>query len=220
MYVILTFIFASLSLLYEFSLSQMLTSLTGSSYRNYSLIIGLYTACLGFGSFYYDKYIQKKNISILLYTEILLSITALLAPIYILVLFSSYLSFMPSSIILILSLVPVVIIGLLSGIELPALIYASNESSHKILFADFFGMFVSSIIFYNLILAYYSVFQIIFFLSLCNTLCCPIILYNEKIPPKLQKIFISLITIVTTVALFGLFFHEGYLTMAQGLFLK
>jgi predicted membrane-bound spermidine synthase len=184
------------------------------------LIIGLYTACLGFGSLIYDRYIKQKNISILLYTELSLAVIALISPLYILILFTSYMSFIPYPVLIFLSLIPVICIGLLSGIELPALMYASEVSSSKILFADFLGMFVSSIIFYNFILLNFSVFQILFFLALANALCCIFILKKEDLSREQKTNFFILTGVVVLLCSLALLFHSQYHQLAQRLFLK
>lgn len=221
MYILLTFIFASVSLLYEFGLSQMLTALTGSTFRNYSMIIGLYTASLGFGALYFEFYLKAKSqAKLLIFTELLLSISALLAPLYISLLYSSYFDFLAHSLKLVFALIPVILIGWLSGIELPSLMALSNKKEHKILFADFAGMFISSIIFYNFLLLKFSIFQILFSLALMNTLSCLIILKAERIEyKKSSKLFIFTLINLILISL-SLIFHSDILKHAQELFIQ
>jgi hypothetical protein len=129
-------------------------------------------------------------------------------------------SFIPYPVLIFLSLIPVICIGLLSGIELPALMYASEVSSSKILFADFLGMFVSSIIFYNFILLNFSVFQILFFLALANALCCIFILKKEDLSREQKTNFFILTGVVVLLCSLALLFHSQYHQLAQRLFLK
>jgi spermidine synthase len=142
-----TSIIAFCSLTYEFVIAQSLSAVTGSTFIRYNLTIAIFLASLGLGALFVKKVPVKVLWQQLLRIELALSILGpLFAPL--LLITDRYLS--AASLILAYGLM--VTIGFISGFELPILIYLAQEGkkdnqSYWILSADYFGIFVASVLF-------------------------------------------------------------------------
>ncbi len=113
---VVTILVAFCSIVYELLFSQVLTVIFGGAVVRYSVTIGLYLLFLGLGSFYYER-LKAKHDWTFLYVEILLSIIGPLGVFFIIFINS----FLPNGIALLLSHLPIVLVGFLSGMELPLL---------------------------------------------------------------------------------------------------
>jgi len=182
---IVTFFVAFCSIVYELVYSQLLTIIFGGTVLRYSITIGLFLFCLGIGSFLYnylEKYDKKK---LFVYIEICLSIIGFFGVWFIIAL-NSYFSFLPHFIRIILSNVPIILVGILSGLELPLLSFFSGEKSStysQVLGVDYFGslagMVLYSLVFYPYQGLIFSAFIVAFF-NLIIALLLFIFLYKKK----------------------------------------
>lgn len=133
---LVTFLFAFASLAYELVIAQLLTALLGGTILRYCTTIGLYTCALGFGSLLADAVSEKKLVRWLIGVEVgLILFGALSAPL--LIELVPVLGF-GSVALSVLGYLVVVVIGLLSGVELPLLLKLGRaENSLGLLSVDY-----------------------------------------------------------------------------------
>ena len=133
---LVTFLFAFASLAYELVIAQLLTALLGGTILRYCTTIGLYTCALGFGSLLADAVSEKKLVRWLIGVEVgLILFGALSAPL--LIELVPVLGF-GSVALSVLGYLVVVVIGLLSGVELPFLLKLGRaENSLGLLSVDY-----------------------------------------------------------------------------------
>lgn len=172
---LLTIIFAFCSIMYELLLAQSLSSTMGNTILRYNMTIGLYVAAMGFGAIVYSKLDHVFKDAVFIKVESMLAIFGLLAPFLVLifdsVMFKSSQRFgihFYSGIIqwpiFFFNHALIIIIGFLSGYELPMLMDLfkkfSTKSSMQILAVDYVGTLLGALCFSLLILPYFSLFKI------------------------------------------------------------
>lgn len=154
LYLLLALILALCSMVYELALGQALSALLGNSVLRYSVTVGLYLASLGVGALLAS--IQKdeegdyarKQFRRLIYVELLLSLIGGLAAI------TSFLIFDVTGGTLLFSIIChsiIILIGVLSGFELPLLIDIASgdyeDHEEPLLGANYIGAFLGCMIF-------------------------------------------------------------------------
>lgn len=148
-----TFIVAACSLFYELMLAQTLSAILGDTAHRYNVTIGLYIASMGVGALLYERLKLKNLRPALIKVEVLLAIVGGLAPLLALVwdnllrdsgaggywLISSGLHFL------------IILIGLLSGLELPLLMDLGEKKREgfgtRILAIDYAGTLTAAVLF-------------------------------------------------------------------------
>lgn len=147
----LTIIVAACSIIYELVYSQALTVLYGGTVARYSITIGLYLISLGLGSFFYSLFRFKNTVVFFWWIELLLSIVGPLGVLAIFQLSAASLSFgvAPQGPVFWISHLPILVVGILSGIEIPLLVgLLSSEEKDKfsrILGLDYLGAFLGTV---------------------------------------------------------------------------
>ena len=162
-----TFVFSVLSILYSLETSYFVSLLYGNTVTIYSLTIGSYMLFLGLGAILYEK-LKGLGVSVLLFTETLLSLVAFFAPLGI-----SYVSslFIPYTYKILFSFFVLGVIGLFSGIELPLLMGLNESRVSYVIGADYAGGLVGSLLYVFYLLPnvdtvaifYYTAFFNLFF---------------------------------------------------------
>ncbi len=154
---LLTIIVAACSIIYELVYSQALTVLYGGTVARYSITIGLYLISLGTGAFFFNSFKFKNNVVFFWWIELLLSVVG---PFGVLAIFqlsatSLSLGFAPHGFIFLISHLPILIVGVLSGIEIPLLVSLLNpeekDKFSRILGLDYLGAFLGTVA-YSLLL--------------------------------------------------------------------
>lgn len=182
---IVTFFVSLCSIVYELIYSQLLTVIFGGTVLRYSITIGLYLFCLGIGSFLYNyiaKYDKKKSFVLV---EMGLSIVGFFGVIFIIGL-NSYFGFLPHIVKVVLSNIPVVLIGILSGLDLPLLSFFAGEKSSaysQVLGVDYFGSLIGTVAYSLLFYPSYGLIfsaAVIAFINLLVSLALFIFLYKKK----------------------------------------
>lgn len=172
---LLTIVFAFCSIMYELLLAQSLSSTMGNTILRYNMTIGLYVAAMGFGAIVYSKLDHVFKDIVFIKVETLLAIFGLLAPFLVLI-FDSIMfktsqkmgvHFYSGSIqwpIFFFNHFLIIVIGFLSGYELPMLMDLfkkfSSHSSMQILAVDYVGTLLGALCFPLVILPYFSIFKI------------------------------------------------------------
>ncbi len=185
---IITIIVAACSLLYELMLAQSLSTIMGDTIIRYNITIGLYIASLGIGSISIDYFLKDYTFKNLSYIELALSLLGGLGPILILLfdfLARNYLIPIYYPAINIFNHGLIILIGFLSGIELPFLIKLAqqqqNISMPRVLFLDYIGSFLAAIIFPILLMPHYNLFFIAILTAIFNSIIACYLAFKEKI---------------------------------------
>lgn len=189
---ILSTLTAFTGIIYEFSLAQILASIYGGTAYFYNLTIGLFTLTLGLGAFAYNFFEQKfKRRDQFIFLQISLAVIGILSPIFLLEI---------KNLSLFLSYIPIILIGLITGLELPLLMAEKDSNTSQIIAADYVGMFLGSILFATLLLPQLGVFQTIFLASFINTVSGVLFWFYLKETKKLNLIYLVIIAIINVTA--------------------
>lgn len=189
---IITVVLAFASLIYEFTLSHIMSILYGGLVSQYILTIGLYIFGLGVGSLYFERYSEKIKLSVV---EILLTILGSLSIVIPLYLYK----YVPYSHFF--SLVYVFLIAFLSGIELPALMKGQN-SYLSILGLDYLGMALAGLFFPLILLPLLGLKLGLILTASLNFLC--VILLFEKFPYKKTSSILTLSLLISSFLFFDM----------------
>lgn len=187
---LITLIVAYCSIVYELLMAQTLSALMGNTVMRYSITIGVYLASLGVGAMLCEKSDEKDNVARLIRVEIWLSIIGGLAVFFIssfdvfhrfLISSHSWFSYGMGSylrpiLFFILCNVVIVLIGILSGYEIPLLIALSEakkaNSMNVILGIDYFGSLLGAVFFPLLLLPKIGLFAVSYLTALLNAIAC------------------------------------------------
>lgn len=161
---IITLIITAASMMYELILAQSATALLGGTVKQYILVLGFYVFSMGLGSMFYDKVWRSKQLVSL---ELFLSIIGGLLPILTIL---SYKFFAPHGQIGVIFLA--VLIGVLSGIEVPLLMESDTGGkgilSDKVMIMDYLGCLVGALCFSFGLYFVKDLFLLAFLISLLN----------------------------------------------------
>jgi len=163
---ILAFIFAFSGIIYEYLLAYFITGIQGGGYTILFLTFSFFAAFLGCGAVGYNFVpLRFRKVSYLGILQVSLGVGAFCVPLYFEKLSISYLAGGSYVSNLIFSLIPVSIIGFVTGFELPFLYDLSKDRISRILFWDYSGMFVGIILFPFLLIGNISYTNAIWFLG-------------------------------------------------------
>lgn len=151
---LLTIVVAFCSIVYELVYSQALTVLYGETVSRYSVTIGLYLLSLGAGAFFYNAVFRRASFRFFWWNELLLS---LIGPLGVIAIFQLSTAAVTGGVhawrtaALVMSHVPVVLVGVLSGFELPLLVGLLDEREKdrfsKVLGLDYVGSFIGTVVY-------------------------------------------------------------------------
>ena len=181
---VVTIIVAFASLIYEFTLSHIMSLLYGGLITQYVLTIGIYIFGLGVGSLFFERYSNQIKLSVV---EILLTILGSLSIIVPIFLYK-YIPFSHFC-----SLVYIFAIAFLSGIELPALMQG-EKSYLTILGLDYFGMALAGLFFPLVFLPLLGLKETLIVISSLNFIC--VLLLKEKFSYKKTALSFTLALLV------------------------
>lgn len=144
-----TFVAAFCSIIYELVLSQALTIIYGGTVLRYSVTIGLFLFSLGLGAFLYARVKRRMEAQMALFiVEALLSLFGFLGVFFVFLGRGALEGPLPYLVVLVLSHVPVVAIGILSGLEIPILTDCDEDGNFtKVLGIDYFGSLVGTLVY-------------------------------------------------------------------------
>jgi len=155
----ITVILSACSLLYELLIAQTLSLLAGNTVVWYSLTIGVYLGAMGLGTLLFKPRSSRPEWGTLLSVELLLCGVGAIAVPMIQLAHSLHLYLEPASTGITVvgffgvSLIMIVMVGLLSGVELPLLIQVGNELSggtkvtNRVLGWDYIGALLAGLLF-------------------------------------------------------------------------
>lgn len=202
----LSALLALCSLTYELVLAQILAATLGGTLLRYSTVIGLFTLSLGTGSLLFGLLSQERQSSVrtLFLTEYGLAVMGLLSPFLIVLLEPFRLASNVPVLFELFYYVPVILIGLLSGFELPLLIaFCTNRSEEfRVLSFDYLGMFAGSLFVPLFLYPRFGPFVGSVTVSLLNTIGAGVILAALPSPrPRFLLALISVLSIALILAL-------------------
>lgn len=210
---IITFLVAFCTIIYELVYSQLLTIIFGGTVLRYSITIGLFLFSLGVGSFLYNylaKYDKKK---LFIFIEICLSLVGFFGVVFI-ICFNSFFSFLPHLLKVCVSNIPVVLVGILSGLDLPLLSFFVGEKSSsysQVLGVDYFGSlagtFLYSLVFYPHEGLIFSAFIVAFFNLLVAFLF--FLAFDKRRNKILAVLFTFLLSVFVLILLNISFISDG-----------
>jgi len=151
---LLTLMVALCSIVYELIFSQALTVLFGQTVTRYSMTIGLYLFCLGVGSFLFSRVEASRTRVVFYCVELALCVIGPLGALGIFLINSLSIDVLlepaGQSVLLVVCHFPIVLVGLLSGLELPLLVRlfsGSQRAFHHVLGMDYLGSLVGAVLF-------------------------------------------------------------------------
>ena len=204
----ITLLVAFCSIVYELVYSQTLTIVFGGTVQRYAITIGLFLFFLGIGSFYYKFLNSKKDFQNFIKVEIILSIMGPLGFFFIIYLnsyqVSLYTSWIYSWILLVLSHIPIALVGFLSGLEIPLLsgiLSSEKKSFSQVLGFDYLGSLVGTLVYALYFYPHNGLIFTVIFLGLVNILAAGAFIMYFKLYGK--KIFLTILTFL--VILFYIF---------------
>ncbi len=152
-YYLIVFAVASCSLSYELVLAQTVTVLYGSTVLNYTLIIGIYIFSLGIGAAVHARYGEGTGIRFFWCIELLLSVFGALSP-FLILYFEVLTGHLPMDLVTPFTALLAVVIGVLSGMEIPLLLAIALQNNRgprsndvmarNIIGLDFIGTFFAA----------------------------------------------------------------------------
>ena len=159
------------SIVYELLLGQSLSAFLGNTVLRYSVTIGLYMFSMGIGSLFAEGRLVKYQVMTLLKVEILLTFIGG-ASVVLLHFFDWTQS--PAMVFSLLAHSLIVIIGLLTGAEIPLLIEIRNmerkNAESPVLGVDYVGAFAGTLFFAFLFYPVVGLVASAFFIALLNAL--------------------------------------------------
>lgn len=215
------------SILYELLLAQTLSTTMGNTKLRYNITIGLYIASMGVGALVFDRVLNyfhaKKNKGLFfIRLEIILSFVGFISPVLVLIFdwlvrytcqqaSASYLDSFPQGLIFFFNHSLIIIIGLLSGLELPLLMELAEESKGgtqaKTLVFDYIGTLLGAVSFPILMMPYIPLFSIALIVGLLNALSAFCFSFLIKEVPR-KTIYFNICIALSILVL--LFFRESY----------
>ncbi len=202
-----SFTVAFAGIIYELGLAQILSATLGGTVLRYAVTIGLFTATLGLGALAFEYFIKKSTFEkIFPVFQNILAWIGLCSPWFLIGTHSES---------LILNHLPIVMIGFLSGIELPLLMSVSKpEHKGLVLSFDYLGMFTGTLLFPVILLPKFGVISTMLLASALNAIIG--ISFLKKQSFELRNFPLILVLVIDGVALFN---QERIIDYASRLFI-
>jgi len=188
----ITVVLSACSLVYELLIAQTLSLLAGNMVVWYSLTIGGYLGAMGLGAVAVDTGAARRGWNTLFVVELLLTVVGGLAVVIIQLAHSLYLYYYvsvgPSTGSALpffgVTLVMILLVGMLSGVELPLLIRLGNDASgdgkvtNRVLGWDYIGALLGGLLFPLALLPFFDLAVIGFGTALVNVSMGAYVLYR------------------------------------------
>ncbi len=184
----ITFVLAFCSIVYELLLGQALSAFLGNTVLRYSVTIGLYMLSLGIGSLLAEGRSVARPVLSLLLVETLLT---LIGGSSVVLLFFVNAQEVSLTVISIVAHGLIIIIGVLSGFEIPLLIklkaYEQSNKDNAIIGVNYLGAFSGTVAFALLLYPYAGIVTTSFFVALSNAMVGVALIRKEKFVDINQK---------------------------------
>ena len=217
----ITVIVSACSLMYELLIAQTLSLLAGNTVTWYSLTVGAYLGSMGLGAVIYNARAPKNGWNALFGVEVLLCVVGAGAVLIIQLAHSLHLYVLASSeltgaappgvlVFFGTSLVTIIIVGTLSGIELPLLMRLGNDVSedgkltNRVLGWDYIGALAAGLLFPLALVPYLDLAIIGLGTGMVNLLVGAYILRRFVTPGRGVRLKTALCVVFGGLLLFGI----------------
>jgi spermidine synthase len=206
----ITLILAFCSIVYELLLGQALSAFLGNTVLRYSMTIGLYMLSLGIGSFIAEgRFVARPVISLLLVETLL----TLIGGGSVVLLFIINAQSMSPLLISVVAHGLIIVIGILSGFEIPLLIQlkglAKKNKENVIIGINYLGAFLGTVAFALILYPHTGIIMAAFLVSLSNAFVgISLITQSQHVKSNEKKNILSFVN------------HRGDSGISTGLLLK
>ncbi len=177
---VFTFLLGFCSIVYELLLGQSLSAFMGNTVLRFSVTIGLYMLSMGVGALLAEGRWVEHAAATLLKVEILLTVVGGFSVIFLLILNSVGI---PDALFSVLAHLLIVLIGVLTGFEIPLLIelrgHEVEGSERAVLGVDYLGAFFGTIAFAFVFYPRLGLIPTAFFVALLNAFV-GVCLYTQR----------------------------------------
>ncbi len=169
-------------LVYEFLLAYLLSLTLGNTFLRFAITVGLFTLTLGISALAFDHLPEKfKSNFYFLLLQGLIALVAFVSPYWIQIM--DPLSYPASlrDVFVFLSHAPILLIGLLTGLELPFLFYKAEPRHFSLILAfDYLGMFLAALIYPLVLFPLFGIF-VSLYLTLAVNIGVALICWRMKV---------------------------------------
>jgi spermidine synthase len=177
----ITFVLAFCSIVYELLLGQTLSAFLGNTVLRYSVTIGLYMMSLGIGSMIAEGRFVKRPVTSLLRVELLLTLVGGSSVVF---LFFVNALGVPPLVLSVIAHALIIVIGILSGFEIPLMISLKNfEAKNKdnaIIGVNYLGAFLGTMVFAFVLYPFVGLVPTAFFVAFLNAIVGVLLLTQAK----------------------------------------
>ena len=177
---VFTFLLGFCSIVYELLLGQSLSAFMGNTVLRFSVTIGLYMLSMGIGALSAEGRWLERAAATLLKVEILLTVVGGFSVIFLLILNSIGI---PETLFSVLAHLLIVLIGVLTGFEIPLLIELRGHdvegSERAVLGIDYLGAFCGTVAFAFVFYPRFGLIPTAFFVALLNAFV-GVLLYTQR----------------------------------------
>jgi spermidine synthase len=177
----ITFVLAFCSIVYELLLGQTLSAFLGNTVLRYSVTIGLYMMSLGIGSMIAEGRFVKRPVTSLLRVELLLTLVGGSSVVF---LFFVNALGVPPLVLSVIAHALIIVIGILSGFEIPLMISLKNfEAENKdnaIIGVNYLGAFLGTMVFAFVLYPFVGLVPTAFFVAFLNAIVGVLLLTQAK----------------------------------------
>ncbi len=187
---LITFLCACNGFLVEANITQTIAASLGGTLLQYQLGIGLFVFSLGLGSLLYPKLNDRYgHRNLLLFSTGGLASLAIIGP-YCAYWVGDTLNLTLGNPLSLLVYIPLIVVGLITGLDLPILIFLGREKNHlsesKILGIDYFGMFIGCLTF-PFLFQYAGIFQTTWVCLLLSLVTFLLVVSLAKVSPREEQ---------------------------------
>lgn len=199
----ITLILAFCSIVYELLLGQTLSAFLGNTVLRFSVTVGLYMMSLGIGSMIAEGRFVKRPVVTLLFVEMLLT---LVGGASVILLFLANAMGAPPLAMSLLAHSLIIVIGILSGFEIPLLIALKNLEAHEkdnaIIGVNYIGAFMGTIFFAFVFYPRVGIVPTSFLMAFCNA-AVGVALFTQaaKVNAKDKMLYRTLLAIIAALGL-------------------
>jgi spermidine synthase len=177
----ITFVLAFCSIVYELLLGQTLSAFLGNTVLRYSVTIGLYMMSLGIGSMIAEGRFVERPVTSLLRVEILLTLVGGSSVVF---LFFVNALGVPPLVLSVIAHTLIIVIGILSGFEIPLMISLKNFEAEKrdnaIIGVNYLGAFLGTMVFAFVLYPFVGLVTTAFFIAFLNAIVGVLLLTQAK----------------------------------------
>ncbi|MBT8100537.1 MAG: hypothetical protein KJO82_12340 [Gammaproteobacteria bacterium] len=178
---VITFVLAFCSIVYELLLGQTLSAFLGNTVLRYSVTIGLYMMSLGIGSMIAEGRFVRHPVTSLLRVEMALTVVGGGCVVF---LFYVNAIGVPPVMLSVIAHALIIVIGVLSGFEIPLLISLKNRKAENrdnaIIGVNYLGAFLGTIVFAFVLYPFVGLVPTAFMVAFLNAIVGVLLLTQGK----------------------------------------